>query len=247
MISYLANPERFLRFARYAIPLSGIIAALTLANGVWLALFQSPPAEDHGHGVRLMYVHVPAAYGAMLAYTSITVASIISFIWRHNLADIAARAFAVPGMAFTLLCLATGSLWGKPAWGTWWQWDGRMTSVLILFFIYVAYLAVWNVIDDKRRAARLAGILAMVGFINIPIIKYSVEWWNSLHQPASISNVGAPGFPPEILFPFVTMFIAYTAFFAWVSLSLIRQDVLAAKAKRKRPSDPGATVKMETL
>jgi heme exporter protein C len=247
MITYLANPQRFLRFERIASPVAAVIGLIAFLTGLWLSLIQSPPAIDHGHGVRLMYVHVPAAYGAMMAYVAITVASIVSFIWRHNLADLAARAFAIPGIAFTFLALATGSLWGKPAWGTWWQWDGRLTSVLVLFFIYMAYMGIWMAFDDKKRASRIAAIFAIVGVINIPIIKWSVDWWNTLHQPASISDAGAPGLPIEILTPLIVMIIAYTALFAWVSLRTMRTEIFAMQRKRQRNSNTGATVSMETL
>jgi len=179
MINYLANPIRFLKFSKIATPIFGGLALLTIIWGLYLALIKSPPAIEHGQSVRMMYVHVPAAWCAMMAYTALTIASIVSFIWRHPLADSAAKSFAIPGAAFTFLALITGSLWGKPAWGTWWQWDGRMTSVLILFFIYISYLALWSIIPERKKAARLAAILAMVGFINIPIIKFSVDWWNS--------------------------------------------------------------------
>ena len=246
MISYLANPQRFLRFERIASPIFGIIALAALSGGLWLSLIGSPADYQQGESVRIMYVHVPAAWCAMMAYTALTVASFVSFVWRHNLADSAGRAFALSGAAFTFLALVTGSLWGKPSWGTWWQWDGRMTSVLILFFIYIGYLAVWQMLEDKKRAARLASILAMVGFINIPIIKFSVEWWNSLHQPATISNFGAPGLPPELLAPLMTMMVGYTALFGWISLKLIRADIIALKSQRKTPK-PAAAIRLETL
>lgn len=246
MISYLANPQRFLRFERIASPIFALIAAIAIGTGLWLALFASPPDYQQGESVRIMYVHVPAAWGAMMAYTALTAASFVSFVWRHNLADSAGRAFALCGTAFTFLALITGSLWGKPMWGTWWQWDGRMTSVLILFFIYAAYLSIWGLIDDKKRAARLASILAMVGFINIPIIKFSVEWWNSLHQPATISKIGAPGLPPELLAPLMAMVVGYSALFGWVSLKHIRADILHFKAQRKSASG-AAKIRMETL
>jgi len=212
-ISYLANPARFLRFSKYATPISGWLALTLIGTGVALGLFISPSAIEHGEAVRIMYVHVPAAWCAMAAYTAIALASFVSIVWRHNLADSVARSLALPGAAFTVLALITGSLWGRPAWGTWWQWDGRMTSVLILLFIYLGYLAIWNIIPERKRAARLASILAMVGFINIPIIKFSVDWWNTLHQPASISSPGAPGMPPEILWPLLVMVLAYTLLF----------------------------------
>lgn len=179
----------------------------------------------------MMYTHVPAAWCSLLAYTCLTVASIFSFIWRHPLADSAAKSIATPGLAFTFLALITGSLWGKPAWGTWWQWDGRMTSVLILFFIYIGYLAVWNVVAERKKAARLASIIAMVGFINIPIIKFSVDWWNTLHQPASISSIGAPGLPVEILTPLLLMSLSYSIFFMWLVMKGIEKDIINIKKK----------------
>ena len=246
MINYLANPVRFLKFAKVATPIFGLLALGTIIWGLYLALIASPPAVEHGQSVRMMYMHVPAAWSAMMAYTALAIASLVSFIWRHPLADSAARAFAVPGTAFTFLALVTGSLWGRPAWGTWWQWDGRMTSVLILFFIYIGYLALWNIIPERKRAARLASIFAMVGFINIPIIKFSVDWWNTLHQPASISSPGAPGMPPEILWPLFVMMAAYSFLFGWLALRGIEADIM--KSRKKRSADtPAATAMIEQI
>lgn len=246
MISWLANPVRFLRFERIASPIFGGLALISLAIGLYLSLYASPEDYQQGESVRIMYVHVPAAWGAMMAYTSLTVASFVSFVWRHNLADSAGRAFAKTGAAFTFLALVTGSLWGKTSWGTWWEWDGRMTSVLILFFIYVAYLMIWEIVDDRKKAARLSAILAMVGFINIPIIKFSVEWWNSLHQPATISNIGAPGLPPELLWPLAVMFLGYTALFGWIALKNIRADIIDLQTRRETAT-VAAKATLETL
>jgi len=246
MINYLANPVRFLKFSKVATPIFGALTAITMIWGLYLALIKSPPAVEHGQSVRMMYVHVPAAWSAMMAYTALAVASLVSFIWRHPLADSAARSFAVPGTAFTFLALITGSLWGKPAWGTWWQWDGRMTSVLILLFIYIGYLSLWNIIPERKRAARLASILAMVGFINIPIIKFSVDWWNTLHQPASVSTPGAPGMPPEILWPLLMMVAAYSFLFGWLSLRNIEADIVRSRNMRNHDK-PSAKAIKETL
>lgn len=246
MINYLANPVRFLKFSRIATPIFGVLALITMIWGLYLALVKSPPAIEHGQSVRMMYTHVPAAWSAMMAYTALAIASLVSFIWRHPLADSAAKSFAVPGAAFTFLALVTGSLWGKPAWGTWWQWDGRMTSVLILFFIYMGYLALWNIIPDRKRAARLASILAMVGFINIPIIKFSVDWWNTLHQPASISTPGAPGMPAEILWPLMMMMAAYSFLFGWLALRGIEADIVKSRKTRSAVT-PSAKATIETL
>ena len=246
MINYLANPVRFLKFSKIATPIFGLLSALVMVWGLYLALIKSPPAVEHGEAVRMMYVHVPAAWCAMMAYTALTVASLVSFIWRHPLADSAACSFALPGAAFTFLALVTGSLWGKPAWGTWWQWDGRMTSVLILFFIYIGYLALWQIIPERKRAARLASIFAMVGFVNIPIIKFSVDWWNTLHQPATFSNVGAPGTAPEIAAPLFTMMAAYSLLFGWLALRGIEADIIRNR-KSRDGKQPAAISVIETV
>lgn len=246
LISYLANPARFLRFSRFATPISGWLALVLLGAGLVMSLFISPPAIEHGEAVRIMYVHVPAAWCAMAAYTGIALASLISFVWRHNLADSLARSLALPGAAFTFLALVTGSLWGRPAWGTWWQWDGRMTSVLVLLFIYIGYMAIWNIVSDRRQAARLAAILAMVGWLNIPIIKFSVNWWNTLHQPATISEPGAPGLPTELLIPLLLMFLGYTALLSWMALRGTEAELAQLKRQRAAQTKP-AKVTLEQV
>ena len=243
IISYMANPARFLRVSKYATPICGWAALIGFIIGLYLSLIGSPLEEEQGHTVRIMYVHVPAAWCAMAAYSAIAVASLISFVWRHGLADSAARALAVPGMVFTALTLITGSLWGRPDWGTWWQWDGRMTSVLVLLFIYIGYIAIWNV-AERKVAARLAAILAMVGWINIPIIKYSVEWWNTLHQPATVSKLSAPSATSEILAPLLTMALAYTLLLAWMAFRGIEADLVQLRSTRPISQKP-ATISLE--
>ncbi len=245
-ISYLANPARFLRFSKYATPIAGWLALALIGVGTLVSLIFSPPAIEHGQTVRMMYVHVPAAWCSMAAYTAIAVASLVSFVWRHNLADSVARSLALPGAAFTFLALVTGSLWGRPAWGTWWQWDGRMTSVLVLLFIYIGYMAIWNIVADRRQAARLAAIVAMVGWLNIPIIKFSVNWWNTLHQPATISEPGAPGLPFELLLPLLLMALGYTALLAWFALRGTEAELAELKSQRAATNKP-ASVKLETV
>lgn len=246
MISYLANPRRFLNFAKFAIPAFMVASFLLLGFGLWQSLFVAPPDVKHGEAVRIMFVHVPAAYLSMLAYTALFVASLVSFIWRHSLADYGARAFARIGMVFTALCLVTGSIWGKTGWGTWWEWDGRMTSVLVLFFIYAAYLFIWALVENQKKAARLAAIFAMVGMINIPIIKFSVDWWNSLHQTATVSTPDAPGLDGIYDLPLGSMILAYTALFAWLSMVQVRGDVLRARDERATKAG-GATIKIEDI
>lgn len=245
-LSYLANPVRFLRFSRFATPISGALALVLIGLGLVLALFISPPAEEHGQAVRIMYVHVPAAWCAMAAYAGIALASLVSFVWRHSLADSVARSLAIPGAAFTFLALVTGSLWGRPAWGTWWQWDGRMTSVLVLLFIYIGYLAIWNIASDRQKASRLAAILAMVGALNLPIIKFSVNWWNTLHQPATISEPGAPGLPFELLMPLLFMALGYTALLIWFALRGTEAELAELKRNRATQSKP-AKVTLEDI
>lgn len=245
MVTRYANPQRFVGLARWLTPLFGFGALALIAAGLWLGLVGSPGDAEHGQTVRIMYVHVPAAWCAMAAYTSIAVASLFSFVWRHPLADMAARNLALPGAAFTVLALVTGALWGKPDWGTYWQWDGRMTSVLVLLFIYIGYMAIWRVVADRKRAARLASIVAMVGWINIPIIKFSVEWWNSLHQSATVSSPGAPGLAPEFLTPLLVMALGYTLLLGWLALRGMLGEIAQARAAR-RPT-PVATARVEAM
>lgn len=238
MITYLANPARFIRVTKWLKPLLAVLAVLGLAIGTFKGLVTSPEADLHGQGVRMLYVHVPAAWVALGAYTMLAVASFVSFVWRHPLADMGAKSLAVPGLVFTILALATGSLWGKPAWGTWWQWDARMTSVLVLAFVYAGYILLWNIIEDKKRAARLCSIVAMVGFVNIPIIKFSVDWWNTLHQPASVSSPGAPGMPTDFWVPLLIMAIGYFAVLGWTTIRGIEGELVALKRRRESKAKP---------
>ena len=179
-----ANPARFLRLSAALRPWALGVALLTLVAGLWLALFVSPPDYQQGDTVRIMYIHVPAAWMAMIVYATMAVASAVGLIWKHLLADISTKAAAPLGAGFTALCLVTGSLWGEPMWGTWWVWDARLTWVLILFFIYLGYIAVVTAFDDPQRGLKAGAVLALVGAVNLPIIKFSVDWWNTLHQPA---------------------------------------------------------------
>ena len=245
MITRYANPQRFTALARWLTPVLGVATLICFAIGLYLSLIASPPDAEHGETIRMMYVHVPAAWVSMAAYTSLAVASLFAFVWRHPLADLAARSLALPGAAFTALALITGSIWGKTDWGTWWEWDGRMTSVLILLFIYIGYMAIWRVVADRKRAARLAAIVAMVGWINIPIIKFSVDWWNSLHQSATVSAPGAPGLAAEFLAPLLTMAIAYSLLLGWLVLRGMQGEIAAARLAR-RPA-PAATARVEAM
>ena len=226
-----ANPARFQRIADAALPWAVAATVVLLAAGLYFALFASPADYQQGESVRIMYIHVPAAWMALFVYTGIALASAVALIWRHPLADIAARAASPIGAGFTFLALASGSLWGKPMWGTWWVWDARLTSVLILLFLYLGHIALARAFDDPVRGARAAAILALVGFVNIPIIKFSVDWWNTLHQPASILRFGGPSIDPSMLLPLFLMALGFTGFFVVVLLLRMKTELLAAKLR----------------
>lgn len=234
----LANPVRFEQLARPALPWLVAATAVLTSLGLYYALFNSPADYQQGESVRIMYVHVPAAWMALFCYTVIAAASAVGFIWKHPLADVAAKAAAPIGASFTLLALVTGSIWGKPMWGAWWAWDARLTSVLILFFLYVGYMSIWRAFPDKARAARLAAILAIVGFVNIPVIKFSVDWWNSLHQPASVFRAGGPTIDASMLPPLFLMAGAYMVFFAAALLQSMRNELAARRLARMDVIDP---------
>ena len=226
-----ANPGRFLRIAGAILPWVAAAAAILFAAGLTYALAFSPPDYQQSETVRIMYVHVPAAWMAMMCYGFLGVASAVALIWRHPLAEVAGRAAAPIGACFTLIALVTGSLWGQPTWGTWWVWDARLTSVLILFFLYLGYMALANAFDDPARGARSSAILALVGLVNLPIIKFSVDWWNTLHQPASITRIGGPAIDPSMLKPLLLMAGAYLAFFITVLLLRMRAELAARRLR----------------
>jgi heme exporter protein C len=230
MWSYFANPERFDRLARATIPWTWAIAGALFAVGLPWALVISPPDYQQSETVRIMYVHVPAAWLAMAAYAGLATSSFVYFIWRHNLADLAARALAPAGAVFAFLCLATGALWGRPMWGAWWVWDARLTSMLVLFLLYLGYMALRAAIEDEKLAARAASILAMAGVINLPIIKFSVDWWNTLHQPASVIRFDGPTIHASKLWPLSVMALAFTALLTALVLTQMRAMILARKA-----------------
>ena len=229
----LANPDRFMRFTQALTPLAWGVATVLLAIGTWLS-FSAPGDYQQGDTVRIMFVHVPAATLGLAAYAALGVSSFFALVFRHPLADAAARAAALPGAAFTLLALVTGSLWGQPMWGTWWVWDARLTSVLVLFLFYLGYMALRSSIDDEQKAARAAAVLGLVGLINLPIVKFSVDWWNTLHQPASLLRSGGTSVDPVFLWPLLTMMAAYGALFAAVWLSAIRTEIVRRRVMSLR-------------
>ncbi|MDX9861184.1 MAG: heme ABC transporter permease [Rhodospirillales bacterium] len=229
-----ANPTRFMRLSAALLPWTAGAAAALMAAGLYLALLGSPADYQQGESVRIMYVHVPSAWMAMFCYTFMAAASAVGLVWKHPLADLAAKATAPVGACFTLLALVTGSLWGKPMWGAWWVWDARLTSVLVLFFLYLGYIALINAFDDPTRGLRAAAILALVGFVNVPIIKFSVDWWNTLHQPASVFKAGGPSIDPSMLVPLLLMGAGFTAYFLWVLMLRLRTEIVAAKVRALR-------------
>ena len=234
MINWLANPARFTRFSTRALPWCSWSAAVVLAVGLYWSLAVAPPDYQQGDAVRIMYVHVPAAWMALSVYLMLAVASAVALVWRHPLAEVAARAAAPIGAAFTFVCLATGSLWGRPMWGAWWVWDARLTSVLVLFFLYLGYIALVHAFDDPTRGARAGAILALVGVVNLPIIKFSVDWWSTLHQPESIFRLGGPTIAAAMLWPLAVMALGFTLFFITLLLVRMRSRLLAAKIRALR-------------
>ena len=217
MLKY-ANPTYFLRLTAAVLPWLWGAAALTLALGLYMTFAVAPADYQQGETVRIMYIHVPAAWLSMFAYTVMTLSALGTLVWRHPLADASQQAAAPLGAGFTFICLVTGSIWGKPMWGTWWVWDARLTSVLVLFLIYLGLIALWNTIEEPLKAARAAAILTLVGVVNIPIIKFSVDWWNTLHQPASITRLDAPAIHNSILVPLLWMAVSLLLLFAWLVL-----------------------------
>jgi heme exporter protein C len=227
----LANPTVFLALAQRVTPWLAAATAALFAIGLWLS-FAAPPDYQQGETVRIMYLHVPAAWLASFIYGVMTLAALGTLVWRHPLADAAQKAAAPLGAGFTFICLATGSLWGKPMWGTYWVWDARLTSVLVLFLIYLGLIALWRTIEDAGRAARAAAVLTLVGAVDLPIIKFSVDWWNTLHQPASVFRLGGPTIAPELLWPLLVMSLAFTLLFVTLHVMAIRNEILRRRVAR---------------
>ena len=228
-MQWFANPARFVRLADRVLPYASGATVLLFALGLYFALVASPPDYQQGESVRIMYVHVPSAYMASATYMLLAAAGFVTLVWRHPLAAVAGKAAAPLGLAFTGLALATGSLWGKPMWGAWWVWDARLTSVLVLFFLFLGYMALWGALEDRDKAARAASILALVGVVNIPIIKFSVDWWNTLHQPASLLRAGGPTLDPSMLRPLLLMIAAFTVYFVTVLLWRMKAELAEIK------------------
>lgn len=233
-ISSLANPAVFSAFATRALPWLGGLTAVLIGVGFYLALFVAPPDYQQGETVRIMFLHVPSAWLGMMAFVVMAIASVGVLVWKHPVADVSAKAAAPLGAAFTFLALATGSLWGKPMWGTWWVWDARLTSFLILFLMYLGLMALRSAIEEPSRAAKACAILTLVGSVNIPIIKFSVDWWNTLHQPASVIRAGKPTMDPSILWPLLICAIAFTLLFLTLHLAAMRTELVRRRLRTLR-------------
>jgi len=217
-LHFLANPARFRRFSQRVLPGLGFATVLMLAVGVYLTFFVSPEDYQQGKTVRIMFVHVPSAWLSMGGYAMLAALGASLLVWRHPLAALMARAAAPVGASFAAVCLLTGSLWGRPMWGTYWVWDARLTSMLLLFFLYLGHIALSRAYDSPERGDRAAAILALIGVINLPIIKFSVDWWNTLHQPASITRLDAPAIHNSILVPLLWMAVSLLFLFVWLVL-----------------------------
>ncbi len=226
----LANPTRFLALVQRVLPWLAALTALALLLGFVLSAI-APDDYQQGATVKIMFIHVPNAWLSMFVWGVMSVAALGTLVWRHPLADVAQKAAAPLGACFTFLALVTGSLWGRPMWGTYWEWDARMTSVLVLFLLYLGIIALWRAVEDPARAGRAAAILTLVGAINIPIIKFSVDWWNTLHQPASVFRLGGPTIAPSLLYPLMVMAIGFMLLFVTLLLAAMRNEILRRRIR----------------
>ena len=227
------SPKRFYVFTSKVIPWTLIISIILIFYGLYLGLFSVPSDYQQGDAFRIIYVHVPSAWLSLFAYTSLFICSVVSLIWRIKVFEVLSIASAKTGALFTFLALVTGSIWGKPMWGTWWVWDARLTSELILLFIYISIIALHNSFDDYRKGVKAANILAIVGFINIPIIHFSVEWWNTLHQGPSVIKFSSPSISPEMLYPLIYVSIGFTFYFI-TAIFLSARNTLLLRERNKQ-------------
>jgi heme exporter protein C len=226
----LANPSRFVALTDRVLPWLALGTLIAFAIGI-NRLYLAPDDYQQGATVKIMFIHVPSAWLGMFAWGVMSAAAFGTLVWRHPLADVAVKTAAPIGAAFTLICLLTGSLWGRPMWGTYWVWDARLTSVLVLFLMYLGVIALWRAIDDPTRAARATAVLTLVGTMNLPIIKFSVDWWNTLHQGASVFRLGSSTIHPTILVPLIVMLIAFTLLFVALQLAGMRNEIMRRRLR----------------
>src|SRR3954469_23068268 len=226
----LANPSRFLNLVARVLPWLGALTLAAFAFGIGQVMI-APDDYQQGATAKIMFIHVPSAWLSMFIWGVMSLAALGTLVWRHPLADVAAKAAAPIGAAFTLQCLITGSLWGRPMWGTYWVWDGRLTSALVLFLMYLRVIALLRTIEEPSRAARAAAILTLVGALNLPIIKFSVDWWSTLHQPASVLRLGGPSIHPSLLIPLLAMAIAFLLLFLTLHLAAMRNEIMRRRVR----------------
>jgi heme exporter protein C len=226
----LANPSRFVALTNRVLPWLALGTLIAFAIGI-NRLYLAPDDHQQGAAVKIMFIHVPAAWLGMFAWGLMSAAALGTLVWRHPLADVAAKSASLIGAAFTLMCLLTGSIWGRPMWGTYWVWDARLTSVLILFLMYLGVIALWRAIDDPTRAARATAVLTLVGAMNLPIVKFSVDWWNTLHQGPSVFRLGSSTIHPTILVPLIVMLIAFTLLFVALQLAGMRNEIMRRRLR----------------
>ena len=229
----LANPTRFLKLVDRVLPWLIAATVLLFIVGLYRAV-NAPDDYQQGATVKIMYLHVPAAWLGMMGWGLMSVAALGTLVWRHPLADVAGKAAAPIGAAFTFICLVTGSLWGRPTWGTYWVWDARLTSMLVLLLLYLGVMALYWTAEDPGRGSRAAAVLALVGAVNLPIIKFSVDWWNTLHQGSSIFRLGGSTIAPSILWPLIIMALAFTCLFFTLHLAAMRNEILRRRVRTMR-------------
>jgi len=237
ILTRFANPGQFLKLAAILMPICAGGAVVSFAYGLYYALFNSPPDYQQGETVRIMYIHVPAASIGMMLYVAMAVAAGVGLVARHTLADIFCVAAAPVGATLVALCLITGSIWGKPTWGAWWVWDARLTSVLILFLLYCGYMVLRHAFDDHERGAKASAVLLLVGAVNIPIVRFSVEWWHTLHQPASLLRAGGAAIAPTMLKPLLIMGMAYGFYVAFLIMLRMKTLLLARRIEAAAQQD----------
>ncbi|MBO0346734.1 heme ABC transporter permease [Roseibium limicola] len=229
-----ANPTRFLRLSQRILPWLTGACVIAFAVGLYMSLFVAPEDYQQGQTVKIMYIHVPAAWLCMMTYSIMALSSLGTLVWKHPLADVSAKAAAPIGAAFTLIALITGSLWGRPMWGTYWEWDARMTSVLVLLLMYLGLIALWRTMEDPIKAGKAAAILTLVGALNLPIIKFSVDWWYTLHQPASVMRMDGPTIHPALLTPLLIMALASTLLFFVLHLQAMQNEIMRRRVRALR-------------
>ena len=231
MFDWLANPNRFNKITEKTQPYILLIAITTLISGLYFGLFDSPKDYQQGDAVRIMYVHVPSAWLASFLYFSLAISCVFYLVWKHPLADLVSSSIAPIGALFSALTLVTGSLWGKPMWGTWWVWDARLTSMLVLFFFYLGYILLSNAFERKIDGSKTASVLAIFGLINLPIVKFSVDWWHTLHQPASIIKIGGPSIDDKMLLPLILMIFALSFFSLYMIILNVKTKLIEKKCE----------------